>query len=305
MFKHLLIPLDGSRLAEAALPAALFLAAALDAKVTLIHVIEHDPPLEIHGERHLSDPEEALQYLDEVAARVFRSGTEVARHVHGNKVRNVARSIAEHGEEFGSDLIVMCTHGRGGLRAWIFGRIAQQVVGLGSIPLLLVQPAGSDPQPAFCCRRLLVTLDGNHDHEQGLNLAASLAKACKAELQMVMVVPDYKTLSGEDAVTAKILPRATIALLELAQGEAEEYLRRQATRLQAAGVEAMAEVHRGDPVTTIVNIAKSKDIDLILLATHGKTGMDAFWSGSVTPIVASRTLVPVLLFPVHGKVEES
>ena len=59
MLKHLLVPLDGSRLAEAALPAASFVAGRLGARVTLLHVIERDAPQEIHGERQLSEPEEA------------------------------------------------------------------------------------------------------------------------------------------------------------------------------------------------------------------------------------------------------
>ena len=305
MFKHILIPLDGSHLAEAALPAAIYLARELGARVTLVHVIERDAPLEVHGERHLSDPDEARRYLDEVADRAFPAGTEVEKHVHSSEVSDVALSIAEHVSELGTDLIIMCTHGRGGLRSWVFGRIAQQVVGLGSTPVLLVQPVESGRQPEFSCRRLLVTLDGNPDHEQGLGVAASLAKMCKAELHMVMVVHKYKNLSGEQAATAKILPRATIALLDLAQDEAEEYLHRYVTELQAAGLRVMADVYRGDPVATIVSAAAQKDIDLIVLATHGKTGMNAFWSGSVTPNVASRTFVPLLLVPVHGKETDS
>ena len=67
----------------------------------------------------------------------------------------------------------------------------------------------------------------------------------------------------------------------------------------------MADVYRGDPVATIVSAAEQKNIDLIVLATHGKTGMDAFWSGSVTPNVASNTFVPLLLVPVHGKDTDS
>jgi len=305
MFKHILIPLDGSHLAEAALPAAVYLAHQLGARITLVHVIERDAPLEVHGERHLSDPDEARKYLDEVATRAFPTGTEVEKHVHSSKVSDVAQSIAEHVGELGTDLIVMCTHGRSGLRTWVFGRIAQQVVGLGSIPVLLVQPVESGRQPEFTCRRLLVTLDGNPDHEQGLSVAASLAKVCKAELHMVMVVHKYKNLSGEQAATAKILPRATIALLDLAQEEAEEYLHRYVTELQAAGLRVMADVYRGDPVATIVSAAAQKDIDLIVLATHGKTGMNAFWSGSVTPNVTSRTFVPLLLVPVHRKETDS
>jgi nucleotide-binding universal stress UspA family protein len=68
MFEHLLVPLDGSRLAEAALPAAATLSKTLGARVTLIHVIERGAPQEIHGQQHLSDPAEASVHVGEVAA---------------------------------------------------------------------------------------------------------------------------------------------------------------------------------------------------------------------------------------------
>ena len=67
MFKHLLVPLDGSHLAEAALPAAACLAEHLDASITLIHIIERDVSGEIHGEHHLTTPAEANAYLEAVA----------------------------------------------------------------------------------------------------------------------------------------------------------------------------------------------------------------------------------------------
>ena len=109
MFKHLLVSLDGSRLAEAALPAAVSLAGTLGARVTLFHVMERGAPQEIHGERHLTSLDEAGAYLDEVSARFFPAGMPLERHVHGSEVNDVARSIAEHVAELRSDLIVMCT----------------------------------------------------------------------------------------------------------------------------------------------------------------------------------------------------
>lgn len=300
MLKHLLIPLDGSRLAEASLPAGVFLAGKLGARVTLLHVIEHDAPQEIHGERHLSDPEEAARYLDQVADRAFPPGTEIEKHVHGEESSDVARSIADHIAELEADLIVMCTHGRGGLRGWMFGRIAQQVVNRGSKPVLLVQPSGAEPVPGFSCRRLLVALDGNPEHELGLKISAWLAKACGGDLHLVMVVHYSTTLPGEQAATARILPRATSALLDIAEEDAHEYLRRHVSELASAGLSATAEVRRGDPVPMILAAADQSTADLIVLATHGKTGMDAFWSGSATPNVTVRSLIPLLLVPVSG-----
>jgi nucleotide-binding universal stress UspA family protein len=300
MFKHLLVPLDGSRMSEASLPAAVYLARTLGAAVTLFHVIERGAPQDIHGERHLTSPDEARDYLDEVAARAFPADISVERHVHSSEVDDVARSIAEHVGELGPDLIVMCTHGSGGLRGWLFGRIAQQVVGLGTTPVLLVPPVTTGVSPAFSCNRMLVALDGNPDHEEGLKVAASLARTGGAEVCLVMAVHTLNTLSGEQAATAKLLPGATHALLDLAEKDAKEYLHRHVATLQAAGLTATADVRRGDPVVVILGASKRTMADLIVLATHGKTGMDAFWSGSATPNVTSRSVIPLLLVPVRG-----
>ena len=301
MFKHLLVPLDGSRLSEAALPAAVYLARTLGARVTLFHVIERGAPQEIHGERHLTDPEEAGTYLAEVAARAFPAETPVERHVHIAEVDDVARSIAEHVGELGPDLIVMCTHGRGGLRGFMFGRIAQNVVKLGTTPVLLVPPVTTGASSTFACNRMLVALDGNPDHEEGLKVAASLAKIGGAELCLIMAVHTLKTLSGEQAAAAKLLPSATNALLDLAEQDAKKYLQSHVTSLQTAGYIVTADVRRGDPVIVILSSSKRTMADLIVLATHGKTGMDAFWSGSATPNVTSRSDIPLLLVPVQVK----
>jgi nucleotide-binding universal stress UspA family protein len=301
MFKHLLVPLDGSRMAEISLPAAVYLAKASGAAVTLVHVIERGAPQDIHGERHLTSPDEARDYLDEVAARVFPADMPVERHVHAAEVNDVARSIAEHVGELGPDLIVMCTHGRGGLRGIMFGSIAQQVVGLGTTPVLLIPPVMTGTPPAFSCNRILVALDGNPDHEEGLEVAATLANIGGAELCLIMAVHTIGTLSGEQAATAKLMPRATHALLDMAEKDAKEYLHRHMTALLAAGFTATSDVRRGDPAAVILAASKRISADLIVLATHGKTAMDAFWSGSATPNVTSRSVVPLLLVPVRGK----
>ena len=301
MFKHILIPLDGSRLAEAALSVGVDLAGLLGATVTLLHVIERDAPREIHGERHLQDVAEATAYLDEIAARAFPPGIQVERHVHGAEVTDVARGIASHEGELGTDFIVMCTHGRSGLRGLMFGRIAHQVVHYGTKPVLLVQPTESGDAPPFSCRRLMVPLDGNAAHEEGLPVAESLAKSCTAEMYLLMVVPTSGALSGEQAAIARRLPGATAVVLDLAEEEGKEYLRRHASRLQAAGFAVTAGVRRGDPVTVIVTAAEELKIDLIVMATHGRTGLNAFWSGTPTPAVTSRSATPLLLVPVEDQ----
>jgi nucleotide-binding universal stress UspA family protein len=300
MFEHLLVPLDGSRLAEAALPAAATLSEALDAQVTLIHVIERGAPPEIHGEQHLSDPTKASAYLGEVAARAFSAGVHVEQHVHTAEVNDVARSIVEHAGELGPDLVVMCTHGRGGVRTWLLGSIAQQVIALGATPVLLIQSDGVAATPDFACRRLLVPLDGNPDHEQGLVVASALAQACIADLHLLMVVPTLGALVGEHGASARLLPTATSAWLDISAESAGVHLHQKVIDLQALGLRATAEVCRGDPAGAIVRTAKGMEADLVVMGTHGKRGMDAFWSGSVAAQVCSRVRVPLLLVPVRA-----
>jgi nucleotide-binding universal stress UspA family protein len=143
-----------------------------------------------------------------------------------------------------------------------------------------------------------VPLDGNPDHEHGLPVAAELARVCLAGLHLVFVVPTLGTLSGEHAATGLLLPGATREVLELARQDAEGYLSRRVTRLQAQGLSVTAEVCRGDPTTAIVGTAQGVGANLIVLGTHGKLGMDAFWAGSITPKISSRSRLPLLLVPV-------
>ena len=299
MFKHLLVPLDGSRLAETALPAAAYLAQTLQASVTLIHVIERNAPKAVHSEPHLTNAPEAQAYLDQVAHRIFPANLSVERHVHTSEVNDVARSISEHAAELAPDLIVMCTHGRGGLRDWLSGSIAQQVIARGTTPVLLVRPTETGSAPTFACRLILVPLDGDPAHEQSVPVAASLAQLCASALHLVMVIPTLDTLSGEQAAAAKLLPQAMTALLDLDQQSAEDYLRRHLPPLRAAGLTVTTEVTRGDPAPTIVSTAQRVGADLIVLGTHRKTGTGAFWSGSVAPKVSGRSHVPLLLVPLR------
>jgi nucleotide-binding universal stress UspA family protein len=294
VFKHLLVPLDGSSLAESALPAAAYLAQVFAASVTLIHVIEKDAPKEIHKDRHLTEPEEAEVYLKEVAGRAFPGETKVEWHVHVEEVNDVARSIVLHAEELEPDLVVMCTHGRGGVRDWLMGSIAQQVVAAGKTPLLLIPPH-DEGLASFSCRLALVALDGVPDHEQALPVAAGLAKVCKAALYLLMVIPTLGTLKAEEAATGKMLPSAMSATLDIAEESGKNYLARHLGRLQSEGTKASAEVARGDALAVIVDTVQRIGADMIVMGTHGKTGMDAFWSGSVTPRLSNRSQVPLLL----------
>jgi nucleotide-binding universal stress UspA family protein len=298
MFKHLLVPLDGSKLAEASLPVALNLGLKLGASVTLLHIIEKDAPPEIHGDRHLTSEDEACKYLNQVAETFFPSGFKVETHVHTEQVSNVTRSIVDHSGEFEPDLIVMCTHGASGWREVVVGSIAQQVIGLGKTPILLVRAGEVGAVPFTAFKNLLVPLDGDAEHELCLPDAVELAEFFDGSLLLLTVVHTLGTLPGKRAATGRMLPGAMRAMLDIDEQSAAEYLERLALKLSEQGLKVSTRVRRGDPAQQILSQAQPQDIDLIVLATHGKSGMTAFWSGSVAPKVVTEAKVPMLLVPV-------
>ncbi|MCL4561218.1 MAG: universal stress protein [Chloroflexi bacterium] len=298
MFKHLLVPLDGSHLAESVLPLAGFLAVKLGASITLIHVIEHNAPQEVHGERHLTDPEEAYAYLEQLSEQSLPAGVAVERHVHTAEVNNVARSIVEHADELEPDLILLCTHGSSGVKGMLIGSIAQQVIGMGSTPVLLIHPP-EKPQDSFTCRQILVPMDGNAEHEQSLPVALMLAQACHTRLHLLVVVPTLSTLKPDRAATGKLLPATMMALLNITEESAQDYLRDKLDQLHSSNVPITAEVQRGDVPSEIVAVANRINADMIVLGTHGRAGAGAFWEGSVGPKLPGMTGIPLLFIPIQ------
>lgn len=296
MFRHLLVPLDDSGLAECVLPPARDLAARLGAAVTLLHVLERDAPAQVHGDRHLAAAGEARAYLDGVASRLHQEGVRAGVHVHETAEGRVARSIADHARELGCDLIVLATHGRGGVRGFFLGSIAQQVTGDGAAPVFLVHP-DAVPDP-LCCRRLAVPLDGAPDHERCLPVAIGLARAFGASLHLVTVVPRRSDLTAEEAAAGRLLPASTRLRLEVRQQESARYLAELRRRLEPEGVPVTAEVRRGEPVAQILAALRATGADVVVFGTHATKGWEAFWAGSVTPRVLPQWRRPALLVPV-------
>jgi nucleotide-binding universal stress UspA family protein len=301
MFKHLLVPLDGSTMAEAALLAAAFLAEKLASRVTLIHVVERNAPSEVHGQPHLKNAQEAAAYLDELLQRAFGKGLAVDCHVHESEVNNVAESIVAHADELKHDMVIMCSHGRGRSLHLFLGSIAQRVIGMGSIPVLITHPDEQGGAPPFSCRNILVPLDGDPHHARALPVAREIALACGAVLHLATVVPRYISLSGRSRASGRMFPTTATKLLEMEYEDAEEFIKTETKTLQSQGFAASGHVLRGDPAEMIANAANTGNVDLIVLATHGKTGMKAFWEGSVAHRICSFSRVPLLLTPIPEK----
>src|SRR5947209_2478457 len=157
--KRILVPLDGSGLAESVLPLASRLAGCAGATLVLLHIIEQHPPQTRHGEPHLRTAEQAESYLEKIEEQ-YRDTAGIELHVHGTEENNVAHSIATHVDELKADMVALCTHGRSDIRRLMWGSIAQLVLRRVKVPVLIVRPQNP---PRSKLDSVLVTVDPAHE----------------------------------------------------------------------------------------------------------------------------------------------
>jgi nucleotide-binding universal stress UspA family protein len=307
MFRHLLLPLDGTAMAERVIPVARGLAQASDARITLVHVIERSAPKQRHGQEHLQDQDSAQAYLRALVAREFPSSPRVDWHVHDEATGNVAESLALHTQEFSPDLLVMCAHGNQWWRERFSGNLAQRLLHAIKdrlptkipVPVLLVQP-DEQGHVEYPFHHILVPMDGADQHEQGLGAAAQLALQLKIPMLLFTAIPPTDALKGKDSATAAFLPRATEEVLHLAEQEAARHLTVHVRELQETGVSASGRVMRVDPAEGVLATAREMHSDLIVLGTHAQSATQAFWSASMTPKILHRAHASFLLAPAEG-----
>ena len=209
MFRRLLVPLDGSRLAESVLPIVRRMAEVVPCTITLLHVVEMRPPSTIHGDIHLHDAQGAQAYLTLISGKLKGAGLEVDMHVHTVPQGDVPKSIAEHANELDQYLIVLCTHGAGDVRRFIFGSNAEQVLTHGATPVLLIRAKDCAVEEWSGPQRILVLLDTTPASAPVLNMSAALAKLAHARLYLLTVVPTLSSMSTEQAVSGRMTPDAT------------------------------------------------------------------------------------------------
>ena len=266
--RRLLVPLDGSSLAQGVMSAVSALAKAFGAEVILIHVLEQHPPGTVHGEKHLTDGFEAKQYLEKVAESLVLAGVAVETHVHEIREGDIPRSIVQHAEEYSPDLIVLCAHGKHGLKSFVSGRVGQQVLLRGTSPVLILQPSTSP----FELKAIVVPVDTTHGHDLALDLSAALAQAFDAELHLISVIPTLATLDIERSRTGLLLPSAMRAILDIDQETGAEQLEKMVADYRSKGIKAFSQVLRGDTVGEVLKRSNRLEAGLVVMTTHGSFG---------------------------------
>jgi len=289
----ILVPLDGSTFAEAALPIALRLGDDAGATLALVAVLE-DEWVQAGSWSADSLRAELEDYLEGVARKLGELGSQ--RVTIAAADGPVARTLENYAAGEGVQSIVMSTHGRGAVnRAWL-GSIADHVVRHVQIPVVLVRPVEPVPErlsEASPFRAILVPLDGSSRAERVLESVIRIAQPARSECRLLSVVPPPPPF------TTPYLPHAARELresLECGRKEAEAYLLGVAERLREAGLAVTTKVEVGvRPAAGILRAADDPTVDLVAVATHGRSGVSRIMLGSVADKVVRGADLPVLV----------
>lgn len=312
MIKRIIVPLDGSKLAEMALPHAVAFARANNYGLTLLRVAVSGAPITTAPWGAVPPPnawddweEEERQghlYLQSVAERLHPFGFDVHTLMMENEsgpASGIISYVEQHPEVA---LIAMSTHGKSGLNCWVFGSVAEKVLHASPIPMLLVRSTQNDDLPGVIAaadyRSLLVPLDGSVFAEQALDLAGGLAHTLKAKVTLVSAIPDLPL------ATELVAPPAVVVPVTGETSILANYLAEHRRKLVAKGLTVETKIEYAPPAEAILRVGDAVHADLIVMATHGRTGLPRLWLGSIAMKVVQASSLPVLLVRSKERVQE-
>lgn len=297
--RSMLVPLDGSRFAETAIPVAARLARAAGASLGLVMV--HEPAMALVPAADVPVPvapddaeirAQAVAYVADQAARLGRIGPGPVSH---QVIDGLAgHALAEHLEKTRPDLVVMSTHGRGPLSRFWLGSVADHLVRHVSVPLLLLRPReGSGAPEEVPLGSALVPLDLSGESEAVFPALAEFARLAGTRVTLLHVIEPILGISGSVPPYPVAVPHD---LIETTRERARQRLEEAAARLRARRVEVTTAVVVGLGVAgTILEQLEQHGIDLVAMTTHGAGGMKRLLLGSVADKVIRASNHPVLV----------
>lgn len=301
MFQRILVPLDGSPLAEAALAPATALAERFGAGLLLVRtILVHVFPGADPGPAQLAALREAQKYLDSIANRVRKTGIAVRTAIPYDAP---AIGIADQAEFRHVDLIVMSTHGRKWPDTLLHPSVTMGVLEHTNAPILALKSrednAGEDQShlPRFMTvpdAPIVVPLDGSLLAESALPLAEGLAKTFGNRLLLVRAVerPHVASVSLDN-------PAALAKVEEWTVEETRSYLQRKQHEVANREVRVTTESSVGSPAWFIEECIQAHNAGLVVMASHGRSGLGRFLLGSVAQAVLRESEAPVLLVRLH------
>lgn len=294
MYRKMLVPLDGSDLAELALPYAEELAGKLGAEVILAEAVNtpkeaQDIALQVYLQGvATATAQNVMKHVPKLGTPEIRTRTEIL-------VGNPAEALLDYAEKQSVDLIVMATHGRTGIRRWALGSVATKIATAADCPVVLIRARGArkDVREKGAIRRILVPLDGSKAGEKIIPYVRELIARLKAEVTLFQAIqPLYNAVATTDGIV--YVPYTPEEMKSFVTA-AEDYLGGASAAFQPLGVLVQKKVTLGDPAEEIIRFADEIGADLVAMATHGRTGIHRWMVGSVADKVLHAGNTPLFL----------
>jgi nucleotide-binding universal stress UspA family protein len=303
VYRRILVPLDGSRPAEAALAYARSLAAATDVRVTLLHVVDKADrdclPL------HEAYVERTADYLQRMFGEM-RKGAE-SLNQHGSPtiepkvvVGDPAEAILRWAARGDAALIIMTNDSGSGRRRWFMGSVASRVLQMSEVPVLLVHAKGSREAAhgKWSRTKLVILLDGSELAELALPHVEKLARQWSSghiTVDLVKVCePPVLPLLAPPQVAVK-WERIVGEVMAGSRRSAEAYLDSIAKRIRESGLAATTQVLEGRPTAEILRYASKGGHSIVVMTTHGRTGIRRWPFGGTAQKVLWGASGPILL----------
>ena len=275
MYEKIVVPLDGSSLAEVALPYAEEIAAKASSKLTLLSVLqtEEDEEYQRHHRYATKMVETTRHQIEKYLEKPRGEGIKVEG---ATRIGNPAKGILEYVSKGSPSLIVMATHGRSGVSRWAVGSVADNVVrGTSRQPVLLIRARGAYPdvRAKRILKRALVPLDGSIRSEAVISSIMWLAYSLNMEITFLQVAP-----------TTNHIPVNT-----------EAYLQSKCRMFEDKGISATYYIRIGAAADEIIDLADEITSDVVAMSTHGQTTLSLWPLGSVAQKVLLGGNTPLML----------
>jgi nucleotide-binding universal stress UspA family protein len=298
MYTRILVPLDGSKTAEKALPFARFLARQLKLPVELLEVID----IAEIGRRI---PADKAQFVGAALENVERSRAKYLKEIAGTfpevavscavEKGTVAEVIVDKAAAEKNTLINMATHGHSGIKRWLLGSVAEKVLRGTTNPLLLIRATEeAKTEGEASLRSVIVPLDGSELAECALPTIAELAQSLQLEVVLfrAYTIP-YSALAVDPEGFYLVSDEELISAM---RDEVLAYLNKKAEAMKKSGVDRVSTVAEyGFAADEIISLARKTPDNLIAMCTHGRSGVKRWVLGSVTETVVRHSGNPVLV----------
>jgi nucleotide-binding universal stress UspA family protein len=280
MYERILVPLDGSELADRALPYVEWLAGRLDSEVVLLNACVQGEPSEHLLRTHIE------KRAEELRSSGIKANSLVVQGYCATEIINFA-------EKNDIGLIIISTHGRTGITRWALGNIASKVAQKSGIPVLLLRSsqleAGLTENELW---KILVPLDGSKVAEAVIPYVEDLAERMDSEVILLRVVEPIRLPS---LYSYSDREKHQMELISMAEEEAERYLSKMESTLGIKGVKISSALLRERPTESIIQYAEDNSVSLIAIGTHGFSGIAKWAYGSVASRLIEGSPKPLLL----------